>query len=193
MIMPSRANRKRKARDVRHLNEPHFVAPAGVCPLSAYINFNFEMHRQTTEDYNKKDEIRCWVEDCLHQAGYDEYSCYMVGSTSNGFGTRNSDVDICLVVDHNTVNKNTNALSYKKSRKWWIKVNLWERSRIAEKHSDNMVDSRIFPSWFQQKCRYWDSMFGEYRLTLTATISLVWETLGCWMHTGTCSDNFVTR
>lgn len=117
--MPSRANRKRKARDVRHLNEPQFVAPAGMCPLTAYVNFNHEMHRQTTADYNKKDELRCWVEDCLHQAGYDEYSCYMVGSTSNGFGTKNSDVDICLVIDHNTeiVNKTESMRALKACRK----------------------------------------------------------------------------
>lgn len=118
MIMPSRANRKRKARDVRHLNEPQFVAPAGMCPLSAYVNFNHEMHRQTTADYNKKDELRCWVEDCLHQAGYDEYSCYMVGSTSNGFGTKNSDVDICLVIDHNTV-------SYKSKLRFKLNIRKW--------------------------------------------------------------------
>jgi len=43
----------------------------------------------------------------------------MVGSTSNGFGTRNSDVDICLVIDHNTemVNKSESLRALKNCRK----------------------------------------------------------------------------
>lgn len=118
-MMPSRGNRKRKSRHDdqqsknkqnpgksmrRNFNEPRFNPAPGTCPLSGYIEFNYEMHQQMSEHYNQKDEIRCWVEDCIQQSGYD-YSCYIVGSTSNGFGTKNSDVDICLVIDHDTVSR----------------------------------------------------------------------------------------
>ena len=40
--------------------------------------------------------------DCFARYGFD-YTCYIVGSTSNGFGTNKSDVDICLVINHDQV------------------------------------------------------------------------------------------
>ena len=76
----------------------------GQCPLSAYIEQFYETHQQTASDFKVKNNLREWIESCLERAGYD-YTCYIVGSTSNGFGTRASDVDICLVINHNKVCK----------------------------------------------------------------------------------------
>ena len=67
-------------------------------PYKEYFNDN----QQTQADYKQKNEIRNWIEECLERFSLD-YTCYIVGSTSNGFGTKSSDVDICLVVDHEKV------------------------------------------------------------------------------------------
>ena len=86
------------------------------CPLSYYIQAYYDDNQQTPEDYKNKDEIRNWIEglrkylfcgnevfkDCFAKFGFD-YTCYIVGSTSNGFGTNKSDVDICLVINHDQV------------------------------------------------------------------------------------------
>jgi len=69
------------------------------CPLSFYIQLYYDDNQQTPADYKRKDEIRNWIEDCFAKFGF-EYTCYIVGSTSNGFGTNKSDVDICLVINH---------------------------------------------------------------------------------------------
>ena len=86
--------RKRKA--------PSEPAP-GRCPLSHFVEQYYAENQQRGSDYQKKDEIRDWIEESCSKSGFD-YTCYMVGSTSNGFGTAQSDVDICLVVDHQRVN-----------------------------------------------------------------------------------------
>ena len=74
------------------------------CPLTAYIQEYYKDNQQTTEDYKEKDKIRNWIEECFEKCGLD-FTCYIVGSTSNGFGTKHSDVDICVVVDHDKVFK----------------------------------------------------------------------------------------
>ena len=74
----------------------------GQCPLSAYIEDFYDQHQQTAQDFKIKNNLREWIENCLERAGYN-YTCYIVGSTSNGFGTNASDVDICLVINHEKV------------------------------------------------------------------------------------------
>ena len=80
----------------------NLIVPTGKCPLSHFIEDYYEKHQQRSADYNKKNNLRDWIEESMAKAGCD-YTCYIVGSTSNGFGTAQSDVDICLVVNHNKV------------------------------------------------------------------------------------------
>jgi poly(A) RNA polymerase GLD2 len=87
------------------------------CPLTSYVKEYFNDNQQTQADYKQKNEIRNWIEECLERFSLD-YTCYIVGSTSNGFGTKSSDVDICLVVDHEReqVSKSETMKALKKTR-----------------------------------------------------------------------------
>ena len=97
--------RKRKAEQhskPEQKPEPKPPRP-GFCPLSNFIQDYYDLNQQTGSDYKRKDDLRNWIENSCSQFGYDHYSCYIVGSTSNGFGTKDSDVDVCLVINHDKV------------------------------------------------------------------------------------------
>lgn len=46
------------------------------------------------------------------QTSYPKYGLFLVGSTMNGFGSDNSDVDMCLLVRHTEMDQRYEAMEH---------------------------------------------------------------------------------
>ncbi|XP_078533892.1 poly(A) RNA polymerase GLD2 [Lissotriton helveticus] len=77
-------------------------------PLSLQILELFQACQQQAGDLKKKDICRAELQREIQQM-FPHSRLYLVGSSLNGFGTRGSDADLCLVMQEELVNQETEA------------------------------------------------------------------------------------
>ncbi|XP_066596030.1 poly(A) RNA polymerase gld-2 homolog A-like isoform X2 [Prorops nasuta] len=79
--------------------------------LSQDIWKKFMANQQTEHTFRNK--MMLWK--CLYvliKTNYPKYGLFLVGSTMNGFGSDNSDVDMCLLVRHTEMDQRSEAVSH---------------------------------------------------------------------------------
>ncbi|XP_056397571.1 poly(A) RNA polymerase GLD2 [Hyla sarda] len=76
--------------------------------LSQQILDLFRACQQQVSDLKKKDICRAELQREIQQI-FPQSRLYLVGSSLNGFGTRSSDADLCLVIKDEPVNQKTEA------------------------------------------------------------------------------------
>ncbi|KFP88245.1 Poly(A) RNA polymerase GLD2 [Acanthisitta chloris] len=76
--------------------------------LSQQILQLFQACRQQPSDLNSKELCRSQLQREIQQI-FPQSRLFLVGSSLNGFGTRSSDADLCLVVKEEPVNQKTEA------------------------------------------------------------------------------------
>lgn len=69
----------------------------------------YAKNAQTLECFRKKVKLKEAIDEILKNV-FPYVGVYIVGSSSNGFGTCSSDLDICIVVSHEELNQKTEAL-----------------------------------------------------------------------------------
>ncbi|NXC36827.1 GLD2 polymerase, partial [Campylorhamphus procurvoides] len=82
--------------------------PVAKDELSQQILELFQSCRQQASDLNRKELCRTELQREI-QLIFPQSRLYLVGSSLNGFGTRSSDGDLCLVVKEEPVNQKTEA------------------------------------------------------------------------------------
>ncbi|NXF80897.1 GLD2 polymerase, partial [Sclerurus mexicanus] len=82
--------------------------PVAKDELSQQILDLFQACRQQASDLNRKELCRTELQREI-QLIFPQSRLYLVGSSLNGFGTRSSDGDLCLVVKEEPVNQKTEA------------------------------------------------------------------------------------
>ncbi|XP_010153870.1 PREDICTED: poly(A) RNA polymerase GLD2, partial [Eurypyga helias] len=76
--------------------------------LSQQVLQLFEACQQQTCDLNRKENCRTELQREIQRI-FPQSRLFLVGSSLNGFGTRSSDADLCLVVKEEPVNQKTEA------------------------------------------------------------------------------------
>ncbi|XP_015282847.1 PREDICTED: poly(A) RNA polymerase GLD2 [Gekko japonicus] len=84
------------------------VLPVAKDKLSQQVLELFQACQQQTYDLNKKELCRTQLQREIQQI-FPNSRLYLVGSSLNGFGTRSSDGDLCLVVKEEPINQKTEA------------------------------------------------------------------------------------
>uniref|UniRef100_A0A8C0J9P4 polynucleotide adenylyltransferase n=1 Tax=Chelonoidis abingdonii TaxID=106734 RepID=A0A8C0J9P4_CHEAB len=82
--------------------------PVAKDKLSQQVLELFQACQQQTCDLNKKELCRTELQKEIQQI-FPQSRLFLVGSSLNGFGTRSSDGDLCLVVKEEPVNQKTEA------------------------------------------------------------------------------------
>ncbi|MEE6458496.1 hypothetical protein FKM82_000308 [Ascaphus truei] len=82
--------------------------PVAKDKLSQQILALFQACQQQVCDLKKKDVCRAELQREIQQI-FPQSRLYLVGSSLNGFGTRSSDADLCLVVKEEPMNQKTEA------------------------------------------------------------------------------------
>ncbi|XP_070599341.1 poly(A) RNA polymerase GLD2 isoform X2 [Erythrolamprus reginae] len=96
------------------LQEPSFnsavdaTLPVAKDKLSQQVLELFQACQQQTHDLNKKELCRTQLQREIQQI-FPNSRLFLVGSSLNGFGTRSSDGDLCLVVKEEPMNQKTEA------------------------------------------------------------------------------------
>uniref|UniRef100_A0A0F7Z7R4 polynucleotide adenylyltransferase n=1 Tax=Crotalus adamanteus TaxID=8729 RepID=A0A0F7Z7R4_CROAD len=96
------------------LQEPSFnnaieaTLPVAKDKLSQQVLELFQACQQQTYDLNKKELCRTQLQREIQQI-FPNSRLFLVGSSLNGFGTRSSDGDLCLVVKEEPMNQKTEA------------------------------------------------------------------------------------
>ncbi|XP_010184294.1 PREDICTED: poly(A) RNA polymerase GLD2 isoform X2 [Mesitornis unicolor] len=89
--------------------DPRYMRlPVAKDKLSQQILELFQVCQQQTSDLSRKELCRTELEREIQQI-FPESKLFLVGSTLNGFGTRTSDGDLCLVIKEEPVNQKTEA------------------------------------------------------------------------------------
>ncbi|KAM8961854.1 poly(A) RNA polymerase GLD2 [Pelodytes ibericus] len=83
--------------------------PTAKDKLSQQILELFQVCQQQVSDLKKKDVCRAELQREIQQI-FPQSRLYLVGSSLNGFGTRSSDADLCLVVKEEPINQKTEAM-----------------------------------------------------------------------------------
>ncbi|KAK6644083.1 hypothetical protein RUM43_000348 [Polyplax serrata] len=79
--------------------------------LSIHIFNRFLSHQQTSDTFKKK--ITLWKNLFLFiRTNFPKYGLFLVGSTMSGFGSNDSDVDMCLLVRHAEMDQRNEAVSH---------------------------------------------------------------------------------
>ncbi|XP_040397026.1 poly(A) RNA polymerase GLD2 isoform X4 [Cygnus olor] len=82
--------------------------PVAEDKLSQQVLELFQLCQQQTSDLNKKELCRIELQREIQRI-FPKSRLFLVGSSLNGFGTRSSDGDLCLVVKDEPVNQKTEA------------------------------------------------------------------------------------
>lgn len=82
--------------------------PVAKDKLSQQILDLFQACQQQVTDLKKKDVCRAELQREIQQI-FPQSRLYLVGSSLNGFGTRSSDADLCLVIKEEPMNQKTEA------------------------------------------------------------------------------------
>uniref|UniRef100_A0ACB8EQ43 Poly(A) RNA polymerase GLD2 n=1 Tax=Sphaerodactylus townsendi TaxID=933632 RepID=A0ACB8EQ43_9SAUR len=82
--------------------------PVAKDKLSQQVLEIFQACQQQTYDLNKKELCRTQLQREIQQI-FPNSTLFLVGSSLNGFGTRSSDGDLCLVVKEEPINQKTEA------------------------------------------------------------------------------------
>uniref|UniRef100_A0A8C1DPN0 polynucleotide adenylyltransferase n=1 Tax=Cyprinus carpio carpio TaxID=630221 RepID=A0A8C1DPN0_CYPCA len=77
--------------------------------LSQQILDLFHAYEQQNEDLEKKEHCRAALQRDI-QTIFPSAQVFLAGSSLNGFGTRSSDADLCLVIEEGKVNHRTDAV-----------------------------------------------------------------------------------
>ncbi|XP_069679891.1 poly(A) RNA polymerase gld-2 homolog A-like isoform X2 [Periplaneta americana] len=79
--------------------------------LSEGIWNKFMIYQQTEDTYKKKMMLWKYLYIFI-KSSFPRYGLYLVGSTMNGFGSDNSDVDMCLLVRHAEMDQRNEAVGH---------------------------------------------------------------------------------
>ncbi|KAL0270750.1 UNVERIFIED_CONTAM: hypothetical protein PYX00_008050 [Menopon gallinae] len=105
----------------RFLSRSHLIE-AAFCPaalkadgewgkLSWHIYTKFRSNQQTQETF--RDKMILWKKLYIFiRANFPGFGLYLVGSTMSGFGSNDSDVDMCLLVRHTEMEQRKEAILY---------------------------------------------------------------------------------
>ncbi|MBN3301085.1 GLD2 polymerase, partial [Amia calva] len=77
--------------------------------LSQQIMELFQVCQQQADDLEKKELCRAQLQREIQRL-FPQSRVYLAGSSLNGFGSRSSDADLCLVVQEGSVNQKTDAV-----------------------------------------------------------------------------------
>uniref|UniRef100_H3B2G2 polynucleotide adenylyltransferase n=1 Tax=Latimeria chalumnae TaxID=7897 RepID=H3B2G2_LATCH len=97
-----------RLQDTPYLNSASSDLPVASDKLSHQILELFKACQQQACDLEKKELCRAELQREIQQL-FPHSRLYLVGSSLNGFGTRSSDADLCLVVKEEPVNQRTEA------------------------------------------------------------------------------------
>ncbi|NXN57641.1 GLD2 polymerase, partial [Rynchops niger] len=95
-------------RDILFPDPTETTLPVAKDKLSQQVLDLFQVCQQQTCDLNRKELCRTELQREIQQI-FPQSRLFLVGSTLNGFGTRSSDGDLCLVVKEEPVNQKTEA------------------------------------------------------------------------------------
>ncbi|XP_063309660.1 poly(A) RNA polymerase GLD2 isoform X1 [Pelobates fuscus] len=96
------------SRDSWLFDHVELTLPIAKEKLSQQILDLFQACQQQISDLKKKDVCRAELQREIQQI-FPQSRLYLVGSSLNGFGTRSSDADLCLVMKEEPVNQKTEA------------------------------------------------------------------------------------